>query len=126
MYYTSNNQVKRNPRSFIDSTRTFKPTARPTLVQPKASPIGQRIRTLQELVYETFVGNLRPLTGPKSRPRPDYFYHAKNRIRDLAVKGGPDYEHALTAVKYAYVGQTYEEKDESYRDAVHAVIPPLE
>ena len=122
----STNQVRVNPRSFIDTTVHFHhstPTAR--IVQPKVSPIGMRIRTLQELVYDTFVGDLRPKSGPRAKARPDYFFHAKAKVKDLAVKGGAPYEHALNAVKFAYSGRTAIEQEENYLDAVHAVIPPL-
>ena len=120
------NQVRRDPRSFVDTTVHFrKSPTHSMLVQPKVSPIGQRIRTLQELVYETFMGNLRPSGGPRSKARPDYFFHAKTHIKALAVKGGVEYEHALNAVKFAYTGQTAVEQEQNYLDAVHAVIPPL-
>jgi len=71
------------------------------------------------------MGDLRPTSGPRSKARPDYFFHAKTHIKALALKGGAEYEHALNAIKYAYTGMTAVEQEQNYLDAVHAVIPPL-
>lgn len=97
-----------------------------TLVQPKVTPFQKRLKTLRELVYDTFVGQLVPSHGPHSKSRPDYFYHALPEIKRLAAWGGVEYEAACTAIRFAYAGKTFEEKEASYRDAVLAVIPPLE
>jgi hypothetical protein len=52
-------------------------------------------------------------------------FHARPFIKRLAAVGGPGYEHAVSALKYAYLGETPVEQEEAYRAAVTAVIPPL-
>lgn len=120
MRYTYN-QVKRNPRSFVDTTVHFRKTV---VIQPK-NPAETRLRTLSELFYETFCGSLRPTSGPRAKARPDYVFHARPYIKKLAAVGGEAYEHALNAVKFAYAGTTPVEQEEAYRAAILAVIPPL-
>ena len=120
MHYTYN-QVKRNPYSFVDSTVHF----RTIVVQPKVNPAETRLRTLSELFYDTFCGDLRPKGGPRSKARPDYVYHARPYIKKLAAVGGEEYLHAINALKYAYAGTTPVEQEEAYKAAVTAIIPPL-
>ena len=120
----SYNQVKRNPHAFVDSTVHFRKTVKAVVIQPK-NPAETRLRTLSELFYDTFCGDLRPMSGPRSKARPDYVFHARPFIKKLAAVGGEQYEHALNALKYAYAGTTPAEQDEAYRAAVTAIIPPL-
>jgi hypothetical protein len=87
-----------------------------TLVQPKRSPADERFKTLSELFYDTMVGDLKP-NGVKARP--DYVFHARPMIRKIAREGGEQYNHALSTIKAACMGEA------EYRDAVLAVIPPL-
>ena len=122
MRYTYN-QVKRNPKSFVDSTVHFRKTT--VIVQPKVNPAETRLKTLSELFYDTFCGDLRPVGGPRAKARPDYVFHARPYIRKLAAVGGEQYEHAVNALKFAYAGETSVEQEEAYRNALLSVIPPL-
>lgn len=96
-----------------------------TLVQPKVTPAEERFKTLSELFYGTFCGDLRPKSGPRAKARPDYLYYAKPYIRKLAANGGTKYDHAIASLKMAYVGESSAEQELAYHDAVQAVIPPL-
>ena len=96
-----------------------------TLIQPKLSPSEERIKTLSDLFYETFAGSLRPKSGPRAKARPDYVFHARPYIRKLAREGGEGYDKALTALRYAFTGESSYEQVRAYTEAVQAVIPPL-
>jgi general stress protein YciG len=69
---------------------------------------GQRIRTLDQLVFETYARN----------GRHDVYYHSKDRVRKLGRKGGEEYEHVLTAVKFAAGG------GQSWKDGILSLCPP--
>jgi hypothetical protein len=129
MRYSSHQNVRVNPRSFVDTTVHFRKSAtRTVILQPKVlkiNPAETRLKTLSELFYDTFCGDLRPKAGPRAKARPDYMFHARPFIKRLAAVGGPGYEHAVSALKYAYLGETPVEQEEAYRAAVTAVIPPL-
>jgi hypothetical protein len=87
-----------------------------TLVQPKRFPADERFKTLSELFYDTMVGDLKPKSV---KARPDYVFHARPMIKKLARDGGVAYNHALSAIKSAYISEV------EYKDAVLSVIPPL-
>lgn len=77
--------------------------------------IGKRIRTLKELVHQTFV------ELPKSMHRTvrfDVYQNSKEHVRELGIKGGEEYDRAIRALQF-----TYESKS-SYRAAIEAVVPP--
>jgi hypothetical protein len=81
-----------------------------------------RIRGLMELVHETFNGHLVPHGEQK---RPDLAFHAKAKVRELGYNGGAEYRHACTAVKFARAGLSPKEREDSWKAAVQAVIPPV-
>jgi len=83
-----------------------------TVIQKKQD-IASRIRTLKQLVYDTFVTNV-PAGHNK---RFDIYHHAKPRIRELGLIGGPEYEDAVNAVKFAYLNQ------EAHAEAVKSIMP---
>jgi hypothetical protein len=81
----------------------------------RAAAIADRIRELSGMAYDLFMANV-----PSGQKRhPDYFFHAKETVRKLGVRGGSEYENVLTTVKYAMVDP------KAYLDAVHTLIPPV-
>jgi len=76
--------------------------------------IGERIRTLKNLVYNTFITDI-PQGASK---RWDVYNKAKPAIRKLGKKGGEDYNHAITALKYVWVGIDRNEQRKNYKDAI--------
>jgi hypothetical protein len=116
--------IRSNPKSFVDSTIHFQ-NSQVRLIKAKQAETAERFKVLSNLFYDTFVGDLRPVGGPRAKARPDLFFHAKPYIRELARVGGEDYTKALTALRYAYIGETAEDEATAYRDAVQSVIPPL-
>jgi hypothetical protein len=88
------------------------------IVQSKKSihsqKIGDRIRKLKNLVYTTFVSDV-PQGASK---RFDVYNKAKPAIRKLGKKGGEDYNHAITALKYVWVGIDRNEQRKNYKDAI--------
>ena len=76
--------------------------------------IAKRIRTLKNLVYATFVADV-----PKgASKRFDIYNMAKPAIRKLGKKGGEDYSHAITSLKYVWVGMNQNDQRKNYKDAV--------
>jgi len=61
--------------------------------------IGRRIRSLKELVHYTFVEYPRSNGG---RVRFDVYQASKERVRELGVEGGQNYEKVLTTLQFAY------------------------
>ena len=94
-------------------TVSLKTNAKTTIAQAKPSLKAERIRFLKGLVYETFTGDLVP---EGHRNRFDIYDAAKETIRELGAAGGPAYEHAVSAVKYAWTS----EKD--WADAVQTIV----
>jgi hypothetical protein len=109
------------------------------VVQVKRQEVGDRIRALKDLAFATFMdgeGSLIPKMADASgrrlvHQRPDVFFHARENIRELGRKGGAEYEHAITALKFAYHDfYTYGRLNESfgkgtYRTAIQSILPPL-
>lgn len=88
------------------------------IVQSKKSihsqEIGQRIRTLKNIVYNTFVADV-----PKgASKRWDVYNKAKPAIRKLGKKGGTEYNHAITALKFVWVGIDRNEQRKNYKEAI--------
>lgn len=94
-------------------TVSLKSNAQTTLVQAKPSLKAERIRYLKGLVYETFTGDLVP---EGHRNRFDIYDAAKETVRELGAQGGSAYNHAVTALKYAWTSP----KD--WHDAVQQII----
>lgn len=84
-----------------------------------------RFKELSQLFYDTFMGDLRPVGGPRAAAHPDYIFHARPYIKKLAIEGGERYNHALSAIRFAYTGETASEQEKAYKDALFSVIPPL-
>jgi hypothetical protein len=74
--------------------------------------IRTRIRTLKELVHDTFV------THAQGRRRFDVYQASKETCRQLGIKGGPAYEAAINAVKFAPTSRR------SWREAIELLVPP--
>ena len=94
-------------------TVSLKSAAKTTIVQAKPSLKAERIRYLKGLVYETFTGDLVP---EGHRNRFDIYDAAKETVRELGAAGGQAYNHAVTALKFAWTSP----KD--WEDAVQAVV----
>jgi hypothetical protein len=80
----------------------------------KQEAIAHRIRTLKELVHQTFV------EMPKSMHRSvrwDVFTKSRERVRKLGIAGGPEYDRVLSAVRFAWNDKR------SYKEAIEAVVP---
>lgn len=89
--------------------RNLKWQARRKIAREKErEEIRARIRALKELAHDTFVRKTR---------RWDVYDAARQNIRNLGARGGPEYEKALSAVKFAMVSR------DDFRDAIHAVAP---
>jgi hypothetical protein len=61
--------------------------------------IGERIKTLKNLTYDTLAGQYVPQGRAKCL---DIYKDGLEKIRDLGRKGGADYDHLLTALKYTW------------------------
>ena len=94
-------------------TVSLKTNAKTTIVQAKPSLKAERIRYLKGLVYETFTGDLVP---EGHRNRFDIYDAAKETVRELGAAGGVEYNHAVTALKFAWTSP------KAWEDAVQTVV----
>jgi hypothetical protein len=97
---------------------------RVTILEAKRKSVGDRIRALKNLAYDTFMGTLIPRGVNR---RADVYFSSKERIRELGRIGGSEYAHAMTSLKFAY--QSWGESNgrglgSSYRQAIEAILPP--
>ena len=82
-----------------------------TTIKTQQNIIAERIRQLKELAYTTFVAQV-----PDGHSRQYAVYHeAIPHIRALGVKGGQEYDDALTSLKYAWADLS------SFREALAKV-----
>lgn len=80
----------------------------------ESEAIAHRIRTLKELVHQTFV------ELPKSMHRAvrfDVYQNSKERVRELGMQGGAEYDAAVRALQFTY------ESKRAYREAIESVVP---
>lgn len=108
------------PNNSIRDAFMVNDKAKVLMVEAKRSLIRERIQAMSNLAHETFCGSLVP---EGSRKRFDLYFQSKSRIRELGVKGGVAYQHAMTRLKAARSGMTAWERQQAFRDAVDAVVP---
>jgi hypothetical protein len=72
--------------------------------------IGKRIRTLKELVHYTFVEYPKEINHG---PRFDVYQASKERVRELGVEGGKDYDCMVRTLQFAPTSK------EAFREAVN-------
>jgi hypothetical protein len=77
--------------------------------------VSRRIQSLKELVHFTFV-EYPKLNG--HRVRFDIYQASKEQVIELGIKGGDEFEHALTALQFAYRSR------QDFQDAVETVNCP--
>jgi hypothetical protein len=77
--------------------------------------VAARVRTLKQMVYDTYVVNAPAEAGGK---RYDVYYNSKDRVRKLGMNGGAEYEQVLTAVKFA------SQDRKSWNEGIAALLPP--
>jgi len=61
--------------------------------------VGERIKTLKNLTYDTLAGQYVPQGRAKCL---DIYKDGLEKIRDLGRKGGTEYDHLVTALKYTW------------------------
>ena len=98
-------------RDALYQTAEGKKVAVQSKQEVRRQAIRTRIRALKELVHDTFV------THAHGRKRFDVYQASKETCRELGIKGGPAYEAAINAVKFAPTSRR------SWREAIELLVP---
>ena len=76
--------------------------------------IGERVKTIKNLAYDTFAGQL----VPRGRARCiDLYHEALPKLRELGQKGGDNYNHAVALLKYTWISPENFKETEAFLTA---------